>query len=51
MKDVKKCDQERRKLIIGAGAMAAGAAVLSTGVAGLVDQAQASGGGHYPYKK
>ena len=50
MKDVKKCDQDRRKLIVGAGAMAAGAAVLSTGIAGLVDKAQASGG-HYPYKK
>lgn len=51
MKDVKKCDQNRRKLIVGAGAMAAGAAVLSAGVAGLVEKAQASGMTTYKYKK
>lgn len=50
MKDVKKCDTERRKLIVGAGALAAGAAVLSSGVAGLVSKAQATEA-VYSYKK
>jgi hypothetical protein len=51
MKDVKDCDRDRRKLIIGAGAMAAGAAVLSSGVTSFVEKAVASGTTVYPYKK
>jgi len=51
MKDVKDCDRDRRKLIIGAGAMAAGAAVLSSGVTSFVQKAVASGTTVYPYKK
>ncbi|MBW2465796.1 MAG: C-GCAxxG-C-C family protein, partial [Deltaproteobacteria bacterium] len=49
MKDQKK-EISRREVLIGAGAAAAGAAVLSTGVAGLVSNAKASGSS-YPYKK
>lgn len=49
MKDQKK-EVSRREVLIGAGAAAAGAAVMSTGVAGLVSNAKASGSA-YPYKK
>ena len=51
MKDEKKCDQNRRKVLIGAGALAAGAAVVSSGVTSFVSKAQASGTTLYPYKK
>lgn len=51
MKDAKKCDQDRRKLIIGAGTLAAGAAVMSIGVSSFVKNAQATGTTAYPYKK
>ena len=51
MKDVKNCDHDRRKLIIGAGAVAAGAAVLSSGVTSFVGKAVASATTTYPYKK
>jgi hypothetical protein len=51
MKEAKKCNQERRKLIIGAGALAAGAAVMSAGVTSFVGKAVASGTTVYPYRK
>ena len=41
MKDEKK-EVSRREVLIGAGAAAAGAAVLSTGVASFVKSAKAS---------
>jgi len=41
----------RREVLIGAGTIAAGAAVMSTGVASLVTNAKASGVTTYPYKK
>jgi len=41
----------RREILIGAGTIAAGAAVMSTGVASLVTNAKASGVTTYPYKK
>jgi hypothetical protein len=50
MKDEQK-EISRRDVLIGAGTMAAGAAVLSTGVAGFVSSAKASGMTAYPYKK
>ncbi len=50
MKDEQK-EISRREVLIGAGAMAAGAAVMSTGVAGFVSSAKASGMTAYPYKK
>ena len=50
MKDEQK-EISRRDVLIGAGTMAAGAAVLSTGVASFVSSARASGMTAYPYKK
>jgi len=50
MKDEQK-EISRRDVLIGAGTMAAGAAVLSTGVASFVSSAKASGMTAYPYKK
>ncbi len=49
MKDEKK-EISRRDVLIGAGTIAAGAAVLSSGVAGFVSNAKASGVTVYPYK-
>lgn len=51
MKQEIECDVDRRKLLIGASAMAAGAAVLSSGFTGFVSNAAASGVTKYPYKK
>ncbi|MCF6291557.1 MAG: C-GCAxxG-C-C family protein [Desulfobacterales bacterium] len=51
MKEAKKCDQDRRKVLISAGALAAGAAVVSSGVTSFVSKAQAGGTTTYPYKK
>jgi len=50
MKDEKK-EISRREVLIGAGAMAAGAAVMSAGISTFVEKAQASGMTTYPYKK
>ena len=50
MKDEKK-EMSRRDVLIGAGTIAAGAAVLSTGVASFVSNAKASVMTVYPYKK
>ena len=50
MKDEKK-EVSRRDVLINAGAMAAGAAVLSTGMASFVSGAKAGGMTQYPYKK
>jgi hypothetical protein len=50
MKDDKK-EVSRREVLIGAGTIAAGAAVMSTGITGLVSKAKASGDAAYPYKK
>jgi len=50
MKEGKK-EISRREVLIGAGAMAAGAAVMSAGVSSFVGKAQASGMTKYPYKK
>jgi len=50
MKDKRK-EISRREILIGVGTMAAGAAVVSTGVASFVSTAKASGTASYPYKK
>ena len=50
MKDEKK-EVSRREVLIGAGAMAAGAAVMTAGITTFVDKAKASGGADYKYKK
>ena len=39
------------EVITGAGTVAAGAAVMSTGIAGFVSNAKASGMAKFPYKK
>lgn len=46
-----KTEMSRREVLIGAGTIAAGAAVLSAGIAGFVSKAKATGTAGYPYKK
>lgn len=50
MKNEKK-EVSRREVLVGAGAMAAGAAVMSAGITTFVDKAKASGASEYKYKK
>jgi hypothetical protein len=50
MKDERK-EISRRDVLIGAGKVAAGAAIVSAGVASFVSHGKASGTAGYPYKK